>query len=139
MSARERRRISAISTLSVELESLQQQKERCEKNKMLAEKRLADLEHEISCYKTFFDSDECKKTQLEINRLERVARLYQDGIKRLFNGMSPPVEHLGNLQNYFIGMRNKLNNQLYAVRSSLDNLSKDYLDLIAEIEKEVNG
>lgn len=128
-----------ISKLSADTEKLQQEKERCEKEKKRSEERLTELNHDIRCYKDFFNSEQCRKTQYEINRLERVARLYQEGIKRLFNGMSPPVEHLGNLQLYFVEKRNKLNGQLFAVRNGLDHLSKDYLDLIAEIEKEVNG
>lgn len=53
--------------------------------------------------------------------------------------MTPPAEHLGNLRQYYYEMRSKLSAQLAAVRGGLDTLSTGYLDLIARIEKEVNG
>lgn len=128
-----------IRHLHAETEALQQEKLDCAKNKEQMENKLTELNKDIRLYQEFFDSDECKRTQLEIDRLGRIAHLYQDGVKQLFNGMTPPAEHLGNLRQYYYEMRSKLSAQLAAVRGGLDTLSTGYLDLIARIEKEVNG
>ena len=128
-----------IRHLHAETEALQQEKLDCAKNKEQMENKLTELNKDIRLYQEFFDSDECKRTQLEIGRLGRIAHLYQDGVKKLFNGMTPPAEHLGNLRQYYYEMRSKLSAQLAAVRGGLDTLSTGYLDLIARIEKEVNG
>ncbi len=128
-----------IRHLHAETEALQQEKLDCAKSKEQMENKLTELNKDIRLYQEFFDSDECKRTQLEIDRLGRIAHLYQDGVKQLLNGMTPPAEHLGNLRQYYYEMRSKLSAQLAAVRGGLDTLSTGYLDLITKIEKEVNG
>ena len=80
---------------------------------------------------------ECKASELEIERLERLANLYQDGIQSLFGSTAPPVEHLGVLRDSFDAMRRRLKEQINRVQTLMGGLSRDYLELVAKIESEV--
>ncbi len=62
-----------IRHLHAETEALQQEKLDCAKNKEQMENKLTELNKDIRLYQEFFDSDECKRTQLEIDRLGRIA------------------------------------------------------------------
>ncbi len=127
-----------ISRLRKEEELLKQEGETCEIEIKRGEDKLSELHEAIEAYKVFFNSDECKRTQQEINRLERISNLYQEGIKSMFGGMSPPVEHLGNFRADFDNRKKQLKNEIAQVRASLNGLSKDYLDVVARIEREVS-
>lgn len=114
-----------------------QEAETCEIEKERGEKKLIELREAIEAYKAFFNSEDCKKTQQEINRLERIAGLYEDGVKGLF-GEAAPVEHLGVFRESFDSRKKQLKNEIAQIRGSLNGLSKDYLELVTRIEREVS-
>lgn len=89
-------------------------------------------------YEKFFDSEKCHEQLREIEALSHAQELYGKAIQELLRLPSvPPVSMLGNFTSEMEDKRSVLTSQMNDIRSRMENLSKDYLEVISKIESEV--